>query len=211
MSRSAHYTDPALRAILNSSLTPDDNDLHLSNLVDTPVLAVHGGDDTNVPVWHSREYVSIIQTLGARNVFIREVPNEDHWFSSVFDNEQVRDFLETLLVTEPQLHSNLAKDFTLTVSDPRASGTLHGWKVESLLIPGRLARLRVKIDEAGSAQVITTNVHSFSLDRRLSSCKSLQIGVSFVTLTSEQAEIVRFSADGAESEIWTIVCLFILL
>jgi hypothetical protein len=34
--------DPAVRAILESSLTPDDNDLFLSNLVDTPVLAVHG-------------------------------------------------------------------------------------------------------------------------------------------------------------------------
>ena len=40
--RSAHFIDPALRAILESSLTPDDNDLFLSNLVDTPVLAVHG-------------------------------------------------------------------------------------------------------------------------------------------------------------------------
>jgi len=62
MSRSAHFIDPSLRAILESSLTPDDNDLHLSNLVDTPVLAIHGGDDENVPVWHSREAVSILQT-----------------------------------------------------------------------------------------------------------------------------------------------------
>lgn len=34
--------DPMLRAILDTSLTPDDNDLHLSNLVDTPILAIHG-------------------------------------------------------------------------------------------------------------------------------------------------------------------------
>lgn len=34
--------DPALRAILQSTLTPDDNDLFLSNLVDMPVLAIHG-------------------------------------------------------------------------------------------------------------------------------------------------------------------------
>lgn len=40
--RSAHFIDPSLRAILESALTPDDNDLFLSNLVDTPVLAVHG-------------------------------------------------------------------------------------------------------------------------------------------------------------------------
>ena len=76
--RSAHFIDPALRAILESSLTPDDNDLFLSNLVDTPVLAVHGfvssskyrrrlidlpgrGADDNVPTWHSREAVGILQ------------------------------------------------------------------------------------------------------------------------------------------------------
>ena len=40
--RSAHFIDPALRAILETSLTPDDNDLFLTNLLDTPVLAVHG-------------------------------------------------------------------------------------------------------------------------------------------------------------------------
>ncbi|EPQ58538.1 hypothetical protein GLOTRDRAFT_36458, partial [Gloeophyllum trabeum ATCC 11539] len=61
-SRSAHFIDPALRAILETSLTPDDNDLFLSNLVNTPVLAVHGGLDENVPVWHSREYIGILKS-----------------------------------------------------------------------------------------------------------------------------------------------------
>src|ERR1700730_4931520 len=40
--RFGHFIDPALRAILETSLTADDNDLFLSNLVDTPVLAIHG-------------------------------------------------------------------------------------------------------------------------------------------------------------------------
>lgn len=39
---SAHFIDPFLRAILESSFTPDDNDLFLSNLVDTPSLVLHG-------------------------------------------------------------------------------------------------------------------------------------------------------------------------
>ena len=77
--RSAHYVDPGLRAILDSSLTPDDNDLFLSNLADTPILAIHGyvksnlhtggyglitfrGDDDNVPTWHTREAVSVVKT-----------------------------------------------------------------------------------------------------------------------------------------------------
>lgn len=42
MSRFAHFVDPALGAVLDSSLTPDDNDLFLGNLVGKPVLALHG-------------------------------------------------------------------------------------------------------------------------------------------------------------------------
>lgn len=40
--RSAHFIDPMMRAILESSMTPDDNDLFLTNILDVPVLAVHG-------------------------------------------------------------------------------------------------------------------------------------------------------------------------
>jgi len=37
-----HFVDPALNSILESSLTPDDNDLFLSNVAGVPILAVHG-------------------------------------------------------------------------------------------------------------------------------------------------------------------------
>lgn len=80
--RGGHFVDPSLRAILESSLTPDDNDLHVSNLFGTPVLAVHGfvihcflngslesesiflcrGNDENVPVWHTRELVATLKS-----------------------------------------------------------------------------------------------------------------------------------------------------
>jgi pimeloyl-ACP methyl ester carboxylesterase len=40
--RFSHFIDPALRAVLETSLLPDDNDLFLSNLAHTPVLAIHG-------------------------------------------------------------------------------------------------------------------------------------------------------------------------
>jgi len=55
--------DPALRGILNASLSMDDNDLFLTNLVDVPTLAIHGGEDENVPTWHSRELISVLKSL----------------------------------------------------------------------------------------------------------------------------------------------------
>ena len=41
-SRSGHFIDASLRSILESALQPDDNDLFLTNLVSTPLMAIHG-------------------------------------------------------------------------------------------------------------------------------------------------------------------------
>ncbi|KAG5637712.1 hypothetical protein H0H81_003476 [Sphagnurus paluster] len=137
MSRSGHFIDPALRGLLETSLTPDDNDLHLSNLVDIPVLAIHGAEDRNVPTWHSREAISILRAQEAEYVTFQEDAGKDHWYSTVFDNVVVRDFLGCLMNESPSQAKKIPEEFTLTVSDPHASGSLYGWKIESLLLPGR--------------------------------------------------------------------------
>ncbi len=49
-----------MMAILHSSLTPYDNDLYASNLARLPVLAVHGEEDDNVPVYHSRVHTALV-------------------------------------------------------------------------------------------------------------------------------------------------------
>lgn len=49
-------------AILHSALTPYDDDLYASNLARLPVLAVHGEEDDNVPVYHSRVHTDLIDT-----------------------------------------------------------------------------------------------------------------------------------------------------
>ncbi|KAF8964119.1 hypothetical protein BDZ97DRAFT_1758215 [Flammula alnicola] len=98
LARSAHFIDPALRAILESSLTPDDNDLHLSNLVDTPVLAIHGGDDENVPVWHSREATATLKAwYPSANITFKEDPGEGHWYSYVLNSPEAQIFLDNIL------------------------------------------------------------------------------------------------------------------
>ncbi|KAF7338633.1 Transmembrane protein [Mycena venus] len=163
MSRSAHFIDPAVRAILESSLTPDDNDLFLSNLVDTPVLAVHGGSDDNVPVWHSREAVSVLQVWNPEaNVTYKEDARQLHWYPTVLKNNQVQTFLDEVLRTPPRRRPR-SKTFTLTVAVPAESGSLHGWKIERLIVPGRLGRLTVHILADNQLRIVTSNVDRFSM------------------------------------------------
>ncbi|OCH95283.1 hypothetical protein OBBRIDRAFT_720837 [Obba rivulosa] len=171
-SRSAHYIDPALRAVLESSLTPDDNDLFLSNMADMPVLAIHGGDDDNVPVWHTREAVSVVRTWNPRaNITYKEDSGEPHWYPTVFKNEQVEEFLRANLERESG-HTAVSnylidRSFTLTVSIPSESGSLHGWMIHSLSVPGRLARINVRMKD-GTLEAHTSNVKTFSMPLPLS-------------------------------------------
>lgn len=107
----------------------------------------------------------------------REIPGQPHWWPSVFDNNQVQSFIDSIIygISRPRSHQ-----FTLTVAIPVESGSLHGWTIESIHIPGRydyrctrkllnnesalrrLARLHVS-DEAGSVTVSTANVLTFSI------------------------------------------------
>ncbi|KAI0371785.1 hypothetical protein BV20DRAFT_1066969 [Pilatotrama ljubarskyi] len=185
-SRSAHYIDPALRAILDSSLTPDDNDLFLSNLVDTPVLAIHGGDDDNVPVWHTREAVSVLKTWNpAANLTFREDPGQPHWYSSVFDNDQVRSFISATLESFSPERPSASRSFTLTVAIPRDSGSLHGWSIHRLNLPGRLGRLTVEVEQE-AIRVRTSNVKAFSI--RIGSLPSVAHNKPFI-IDGQQVEL----------------------
>lgn len=64
---------------------------------------------------------------------MREVPGENHWFDTVIDNEVVQAFFDRA----PSNISEPTREFTLTVSIPSESGSLHGWRVRRLSIPGR--------------------------------------------------------------------------
>ncbi|KAI0306728.1 hypothetical protein B0F90DRAFT_1814573 [Multifurca ochricompacta] len=173
-SRSAHFIDPFLRAVLECSFTPDDNDLFLSNLVDTPALVIHGGADENVPTWHSRAAVSVLKTWAADAVVsYREEQGQNHWYPSVFKNAQVSAFLDSVL-NEERRPPRRSTTFTLTTAVPADTGSLHGWRILSLLATGRLARLTVKVTD-GIVLVSTSNVRCFSIDASRLEARQLDI------------------------------------
>ncbi|KAF8556922.1 hypothetical protein OG21DRAFT_1505960 [Imleria badia] len=169
MSRFAHFVDPALRAILDSSLTPDDNDLFLGNLVGKPVLALNGGEDDNVPPWQTREQVGVLKTWDPKaDVTYHEDPGQPHWYPDVLLNKRVQDFLDRVYFSSssPELAGQARKtaSLTLTVAVPAESGSLNGWQIHALKTPGLLGRLRVTTNPVGQVSTQTTNIAVFSLD-----------------------------------------------
>ncbi|WRT66336.1 uncharacterized protein IL334_003291 [Kwoniella shivajii] len=143
---SKHFADPSLMGILTSSLTPYNNDLYLSNLVDIPILVIHGSEDDNVPPRHSQAYVNTISSWSGEqnssNVKLKEIPKQGHWWSDILRSMEIIDFIKSL----PERKSwdeQRQKGFTLTTANPQESGGRAGIKIIELDTPGRIARLDV--------------------------------------------------------------------
>ena len=131
------------------------------------MTAVRRGSDTNVPTWHSREYYSTVKTWGdglnitygqlldstsvhcltAHNLFnqtrFKEDEGKPHWYPEVLDNSVVQQFFDRHLNTADPLQS--VGEFTLTVSSPTQSGSLYGWTITEVMIPGRFVVFAVNI------------------------------------------------------------------
>lgn len=142
---SSHYADPVLMGILQSALTPYNNDLYASSLARLPVLAIHGADDDNVPPRHSRQHVALIQAWegDCSHRKLVEVPAKGHWWDDVLKQPEVYDFIANLSTGRDWL-ADRQRGFTLTTANPEESGSRSGVRIVELRQPGRLARLDVR-------------------------------------------------------------------
>ncbi|KAJ1303698.1 hypothetical protein OPQ81_008123 [Rhizoctonia solani] len=173
---------------MRASLQGQDGDIVAGNLVLSRVHLVHGGYDENVPVWHSRERMTLIKTWHSiADVEMTEVPDKPHFWDLVFKDESVSSAIEDL-ITSPYANLNTRNSpFTLTVAWPLESGSMRGWRIREAIIPGRLSRIRVN-----GNSIRTTNVHVFSLELS----KSGLTADEFIMLDHKQIKIPR------QSDVW---------
>ncbi|KAF8589925.1 hypothetical protein K439DRAFT_1331326 [Ramaria rubella] len=199
LSRGAHFLDPSHGGILAASLAQDDNDLFLSNVVNTKILAIHGGDDENVPTWHSRELVGLVRSLrnDANIRSFAEDPGKPHWYPDVLSSPRVQSFLSSVLGEDPVPD----KLFTLTVAIPSASGSFHGFAIQDLKVPGRLGKITVSPKD-NFLSIKTSNVYSFSFNySRYPQRPDISIDGMGIKLHSEDS-VLWFQC--AEKTSWTI-------
>jgi predicted esterase len=163
LSHSAHFMDTTLRGILESALQPDDNDLYLSNLVSVQILAIHGGDDMDVPAWHSRQLYAGLKTWYPKaNISYHEEQGKPHRWDTILSADYVQNFLDKVVASNT---TSLPPSFTLTTSITAESGSLHGFSIRQLELPGALGRLRVESGVGPEVLVNTENVWEFSVDK----------------------------------------------
>ena len=104
-----------------------------------------------------------------------EVPGHGHWWDDVLSNDKVQGFLEdNLKPRSPSTKGEPPKSLTLTTTTPDECGSLYGWRILAVKVPGRLARLTINIVD-GIAMINTTNVWSFSVDTSVSPISTIAV------------------------------------
>lgn len=202
-----HSTDPSLRAILDAALNDYRNDMHASNLVGLPLLVKYGAEDDNVPPWHSRAMVSLIDDWNAESDVkeekrprIVEVPHRGHWWDEILQEDDVQAAIDAAESNTATARVPPSK-FTVTCSDPSEMHSAFGWRIMEVDIPGRVARLEVEYVDApegvdfASLYLRTTNIRRFQrLQIEPSSLPSgdregctIFLDQTLITLDSEEA------------------------
>ena len=158
------YSDPAVRAVIESSFYEHDADKHAQNLRHAPILARVGSVDRTVLPFYQRKMRRILQGIGVHNdVTVNEIKDKGHWWwdtkksndgGAVFDAD-VRAFIAVHALRSPHLAPAQCIDYL--VSNPATFAVLEGLQVLQLQVPFRKAVLRVCVVN-GSLIVSTTNI-----------------------------------------------------
>ncbi|CUA68055.1 Guanine nucleotide exchange factor LTE1 [Kluyveromyces lactis NRRL Y-1140] [Rhizoctonia solani] len=180
-SRGSLFADATLQGIMRASLQGQDGDIIAGNLALSRVHLVHGGNDENVPVWHSRERMALIKTWNPNaDVNMTEVPGKPHFWDTVFKDQPISGVIEELVAPPYTDLDMLPTPFTLTVVWPSESGSMRGWRIREATVPGRLSRIQVNGNSVG-----TTNVHTLSIELSKSGLKAS----SLIILDHQSIEI----------------------
>lgn len=144
--RSNHFADPALLGVLQSSLTPYNNEIYVSNLASVPMVVVHGAEDDNVPAHHSRTYVETLRDWGlkAADITYVEVPKKGHVWDGILTHLTIMQFLQNL-PEKKDVFAIRDAGFSIACANPDEMGPKGAIRILELAVPGRLARLDVNM------------------------------------------------------------------
>ncbi|XP_063426134.1 uncharacterized protein LOC134709942 [Mytilus trossulus] len=198
----ASHVDPGVKFIMESSITENDVDRHVSNLKHVPVLIRTGAADKTVPPFYLRRMYRLLREIGAM-VNYTEPEGKEHWWwdtketndGGVVNDKYIRDF--TAKALEQKLgycrddnckqasdnkYSKQDHSFTYTCVNPAFGEGLRGFQVIQQITPFRLSQIKGSMKD-DTMIVDTTNVLRFSYKKnnlRLPKFKSLQVDGSSV-------------------------------
>ena len=200
------FGDPNLRRIVEACTSPDRTERLLPNLRNTPVLAVHGGDDDNVPPTHGRLLTGILDRMDY-DVRYWEEPGQGHWWDNdpnipgagCVDALRIRSFLME------RERNPYPRHVTLATYDLGNANERYWIEVNEEISPIGQVYVDAELERNGDFRCTTANVRmltfDFSDEFPYSVPYSVEIDNQVVVLGPDVSDTVSLTqADG----LWTI-------
>ncbi|OQN98295.1 hypothetical protein B0A48_15574 [Cryoendolithus antarcticus] len=177
-----HSAQAGKMAVIQSTLERWRHELLLANAKDIPLLQQHGGADDNVPPYHSRLIHQLLPEAAWHSTY-HEIPNMPHWWTGIMTTPQLRSFIEAHLppnyssrAREHEFYHPTTLDFELVTASPADTDTKRGFKIQLLEVPGRLGRIRVRLDAGKNrVELRTSNVRALRVPDWFWYCEHITI------------------------------------
>lgn len=135
------------------------HELFTDNFAGIPILAQHGSNDENVPVYHSRRLKQLMGGSGWSSNYA-ELADKGHWFDGIMTTEPMRTFYEN--ISDVGAKQALPNIFSFVVPSSGDMGTRGGIAVDQLESPDQLGKITVVRSHESSKWTLTTsNIHRF--------------------------------------------------
>lgn len=157
------FSDPDCRRVFEAVASPDRTERLLPNLLNTPVLAVHGGDDDNVPPTHARLLTGILEQMGY-DVRYWEEPGQGHWWDSdpdlpgahCVDAPRIRSFMRE------HVRDPYPRHVILATYDLGNTNSKYWLEVDEEISPIGLVYVDAELGRDGVLRCVTRNVRQIT-------------------------------------------------
>jgi predicted esterase len=195
--------DPRKAAIVQASLGSYRHELLLENTKDVPILLQHGSADDNVPAYHSRLMHQLLPESESESTY-HEMEGKPHYWDGVMTTQPLAGFIERHLAQEADRVNTTSRvdTFTVTTMNPADTGSLHGFRILGLAIPGQMGRVDVTTESSCSYSMFTSNVHVLEIASRFSEGNTISIDDQIVELREgSDSTVCMLTSDG----VWVIL------
>lgn len=154
--------DPRIWLTLQTSLTSYRHELLVDNFAGVSQIELqHGGDDDNVPPFHSRRMSQLISLTESRSNYT-ELSGKGHWFDGVMITPALRRIYDKISTADDREQSVLPQSFRTVFPNSGDMGSRGGIFVDQLQSPDALGSIEVKrIGDDKSWVLRTSNILRF--------------------------------------------------
>lgn len=154
--------DPRLTALFHGSLSPYRHELLLENCKGIPIQLQHGSLDDNVPVFHSRRMNELVLQTDWDTRYA-ELAGKGHWFEGAMTTAPLVEFYDRVLAGNTS-RPLVLDSFEFVIADPGDSDAQYGIKVDQLIAPGQLGRIKLRRRLSDDVLLFSTsNIHRFQI------------------------------------------------